>query len=156
MKFNLGCGDDIRSGYINIDKVHGAQIPEDLYRQGDITSLDWLAEDGSVDEIIALDCLEYLPVAKIHGALNNWANKLSKDGTLKILVPDCFAVSQAFVQGQFDLREYLQIIFGTQDNGDNRMSAIDTFSLVKCLEDASLTITVKRYEGVAIYVEATK
>lgn len=156
MKLNLGCGMDIRVGYLNIDKLPPNQTPADIYKQGDIANLDWLAEDNTVDEIVALDCLEYLPTNIVQSALLNWAKKLVAGGTLKILVPDCHAVAKAFSQGQLNLQEYLKIMFGTQQNNDNRLSAIDTITLLNILQEIGLTILLKRYEGVAIYVEAVK
>jgi len=156
MRLNLGCGNDVRSGCINVDRLPPNQISPDIYKQGDIQSLDWLTEDNTVEEIVALDCLEYLPINAVKSALTNWAQKLSSDGILKILVPDCYAVTQAFAQGQLSLLEYLQITFGTQDANDNRLSAIDTTTLLGMLREIGLTIILKRYEGIAIYVEATK
>ena len=156
MKLNLGCGADIRSGCINVDRLPPNQISPDIYKQGDIQSLDWLTENDTVEEIVALDCLEYLPVDTIKETLINWAQKLIAGGILKILVPDCYAVTQAFSQGQLSLAEYSQITFGTQNNNDNRLSAIDTTTLLSMLRELGLTILLKRYEGIAIYVEAKK
>ena len=157
MKLNLGCGQDLRtSGYLNIDKYPSTNLPREVYQQGDIQSLDWIVEDNTVEEIIALDCIEYLPINVIKLALLNWAAKLCQNGILKILMPDCFAVAKAFAQGQFNLDEYLQITFGKQENDDNRLSAMDMITLCNILNEAGLTITLKRYEGVAIYIEATK
>lgn len=156
MKLNIGCGTDIRSGYVNIDRLPPGQISSDVYKQGDIQSLDWMTEDGTVDEIVALDCLEYLPTNAIKQALTNWANKLIVGGILKILVPDCHAIAKSFTQGQFSLQEYSQMIFGTQEGNDNRLSIVDAVTLLSTLQEIGLTISLKRYEGVAIYVEAVK
>jgi predicted SAM-dependent methyltransferase len=156
MKVNLGCGNDMRSGYINVDKMPQGTMPPDAYRQGDIGSLDWLAEDASIEEIVALDCVEYLPVSVMRNALLNWVQKLTQGGVLKILVPDCHAVAKAFALGQFNLSEYTTIMFGTQEHGDSRLSAIDTNTLLEILTGAGLTISLKRYDGVAVYVEAIK
>ena len=156
MKLNLGCGNDIRSGYINIDRLPPGQAPPEIYRQGDIQTLDWLTEDETVDEILAIDCIEYLPTKVIGQSLANWAQKLIVEGTLKILVPDCHVIAKAFAQGQFSLSEYSQMIFGTQEGVDSRVSVIDTVTLINLLQEIGLTVTLKRYEGVAIYVEAVK
>ncbi len=156
MKLNLGCGADIRHGYINVDKLPQNQLPGDTYRQGDISSLDWLTEDNTVDEIVAIDCLEYLTMKTVPQAVTNWVKKLKVGGVLKILVPDCHSIARSFAQGQFNLAEYSQMILGTQEHGDNRLSVIDTPTLLKILENAGMTISTKRYEGVAIYVEAVK
>lgn len=156
MKLNLGCGNDVRNGHLNIDRFPPGQASPDIYRQGDIGSLDWLVEDGTVDEILAIDCLEYLPTAIIKQALTNWAQKLSSGGILKILVPDCHAIAKSFAQGQFNLQEYSQMIFGTQKGNDSRLAVIDAATLLSILKEIGLTILLKRYEGVAIYVEAIK
>lgn len=156
MRINLGCGKDIRSGYINIDRFPQGQLSQDVYRQGDIASLDWLTEDGVADEIVALNCLEYLPTKVVKQALINWVKKISVGGILKIMVPDCHAIAKAFSQGQFNLQEYSQMILGTQEGSDNRLSVIDVATLLSTLKEIGFTISLKRYEGVEIYVEATK
>lgn len=156
MRLNLGCGTDIRSNYINIDRLPQGKIPPDTYRQGDIKSLDWIAEDNTVDEIVALDCLIYLPTNAIKQTLINWAQKLSTGGILKILIPDCHLIAKSFAQGQFSLTEYSQMTLGTQEGNDNRLSIIDETTLFSILQEIGLTISLKRYEGVAIYVEAIK
>lgn len=156
MKLNLGCGADIRIGYINVDQTPQNQISPDIYRQGDMQSLDWLAENETVEEIVAIDCLIYLHNSILEQTIYNWSQKLVAGGVLKILVPDCHAIAKSFYQGQFNLKEYSQMIFGTQIDGDNRMSMIDSMTLISILEKVGLTISLKRYEGIAIYVEATK
>ena len=156
MKLNLGCGADIRNGYINIDILPPNKMPPDVYKQGDIQSLDWLVKDDNVEEILAMDCLEYLPVNAVHPAVSNWANKLVSGGIMKILVPDCHAVAKAFSIGQLNLSEYLTLMFDTHSNKDKRHSAIDVKILFEILQNLGLCISLKRYEGVAVYVEATK
>lgn len=156
MKVNLGCGNDVRPGYVNVDRLQPGQIPPDLYKQGDIQTLDWLTEDDKVDEILALDCIEYLPTDVVKQALVNWAQKLTAGGTLKILMPDCHAIAKSFAQGQFSLQEFSQMLLGTQDGNDNRLSIMDTATLLTTLQEIGLSISLKRYEGVALYVEAVK
>jgi len=155
MRLNLGCGADIRTGYINIDRSPVSASPE-LFKLGDMQTLDWLTEDGTVNEIVAIDCLEYIPFELILQTLKNWTNKLIKGGILKILVPDCHLVAKSFYLGQFNLNEFSQIIFGTQKENDTRLCVIDTNTLLNILENLGLSIILKRYEGIAIYVEAEK
>lgn len=153
MKLNLGCGKDIRNDFVNIDRL---PVKSDHYEQGDIQSLDWLVEDSTVDEILAIDCLEYLEGNKVKLAIKNWASKLSTGGVIKILVPDGHLVAKSFYQGQLSLQEYQIIMFGTREHNDDRLSVIDAVTLFEMLEECSLTITLKRYEGIAIYLEAVK
>ena len=51
MKLNLGCGQDIRHNYINVDREAVPNLPDTLFRQGDIRDLDWLCGDEYVEEI---------------------------------------------------------------------------------------------------------
>lgn len=152
-RLNLGCGNDIRNGFVNVDRLPGKA---DNYKQGDIQSLDWLVEDDSVDEIVALDCLEYISPKNIKSTLENWVKKLSTGGVMKILVPDCHLAAKSFVQGQLNIQEYQVIVFGTQEHNDNRLCLIDSAILIGMLKEFGLTISLKRYDGVAIYVEAVK
>ena len=57
MKLNLGCGDDIRLGYVNVDfrKTHPSVVEVDL------SKFPWPFADDSVDEILMLDFLEHFP-----------------------------------------------------------------------------------------------
>lgn len=155
MRLNLGCGNDVRTGYINVDRLPISAPPE-LFKLGDIQTIDWLTEDKTVEEIVALDCLEYLPLAIIPQTLANWANKLVQGGIIKILIPDCHSIAKSFTNGQFNLYEFAQMILGTQQDGDIRMSVIDTATLIDILHNVGLTVITKRYDGVAFYVEAQK
>ena len=155
MKLNLKCGNNIKPDYINID-IFPNTDNNDTYCQGDIKSLNWIVKDDTVDEILAIDCLEYLPTDMAKSALTNWTKKLTFGGTLKILVPDCHAVAKAFCHGQFNLQEFSQIIFGTRQGNDVKESIIDSVTLLSWIKEVGLTISLIRYEGIAIYLEATK
>ena len=154
MKLNLKSGNDIRLGYLNVDRFPADGVEANVYRQGDIGSLDWLVEDSQVDEIIAMDCLEHLPTDVIQSAITNWCNKLAKDGILKIMALDCYAVAKAFSQGQLNLEEFSKAILGTKN--ENKLSSIDAITLLAILKESGLDISLKRYEGISLYVEATK
>ena len=80
MKLNLGCGDDLRPGYINCDCVQlpGVDQVVDLDRPIPFA-------DDSVDEIILIDVLEH--VDDILKTMEELHRVLKKGGRLIIRVP---------------------------------------------------------------------
>jgi len=156
MKVNLGCGQDIRTDCVNIDKMPPGDFPDSIYRQGDITNIDWLTKSSSVEQIIAIDCLQYIQSDRLSSTIENWIEKLAIGGVIKILVPDCLLTAKSFYQGQISLEEYSNIVFGFRKNNDVRVSMIDAGTLINLLEKFRIKLTLKRYEGIAIYVEGVK
>ncbi len=84
MKLNLGCGDDVREGYTNVDfrETHPSVMQVDLSR------FPWPFEDGSADEILMLDFLEHFPYAQTKSILLECFRVLKPTGTVVIQVPD--------------------------------------------------------------------
>lgn len=83
MKLNLGCGNDLKPGYLNVDF---RDIPGAV--QGDLSKLPWPWKDGSVDEILMLDFLEHFPYRKTVPILQECWRILKVGGRLEIQVPD--------------------------------------------------------------------
>lgn len=54
MKLNLGCGNKIKDGWVNVDQKSPAEVIHDL------NSFPWPFEDNSFDEIEAIHVLEHL------------------------------------------------------------------------------------------------
>lgn len=81
MKLNLGCGDDIREGFSNVDitKFKGVDLIVDL----DIKEYPF--KNNSVDYILAKDVLEHLQNTDLF--LNECFRILKDDGELLIKVP---------------------------------------------------------------------
>jgi len=79
MKLNLGCGEDIRKGYVNID----CRLPADSL--WDLQLIPYQFKDSSVDEILALNVLEHLD--KPMPILFEWYRILKYRGKLIIKVP---------------------------------------------------------------------
>ncbi len=60
MKLNVGCGQDVRQGYVNVD--FRADLPGIML--ADLSILPWPFSDSTADEIMMLDFLEHFPYAK--------------------------------------------------------------------------------------------
>jgi len=152
MKLNLGCKDDIRQNYVNID-TYEDKNNNPLYRQGNFDSLDWIVEDGGVEEIVVLNALNKIPLAKLGLAMNNWSKKLKVGGVLKISIPDVYLLAKNFVNNQMASIEFLQLIYGKDEINQ---SGLDSDALLDLLKQCELSISTKRYDGMAFYVEATR
>lgn len=74
MKFNLGCGNNIKKGYINLDK-----------RQLDLNKYPYPIDDESADEIYLSHVLEHLE--DMYKCIEECYRILKKDGKLIIKVP---------------------------------------------------------------------
>lgn len=84
MKLNLGCGRDIRQGYVNIDLHPGLGVDE----VADLSKFPWFWNDESVDEILMLDFLEHFPYNQTDKILSEAWRILKMGGELTIQVPD--------------------------------------------------------------------
>jgi hypothetical protein len=82
-KVNLGCGYDLRPGYLNVDfqDFHGPDLV------GDVRSLPELPS-GRYTEIVAQDVLEHLERAETLPALQEWRRIAAPGARLVLRVPD--------------------------------------------------------------------
>jgi SAM-dependent methyltransferase len=81
MKLNLGCGTDIREGWVNLDFVHapGVDVVHDL----NVTPLPF--DDGVFDHILADNVLEHL--LHYEPVVEDCYRVLRPGGTMEIRVP---------------------------------------------------------------------
>ncbi len=81
VRLNIGCGDDVRPGYLNIDRfAQGAGIRMDASRLA--------FADRSVDEIFSSHMLEHLSKYEVPELLGEWNRVLKPGGKVEIIVPD--------------------------------------------------------------------
>lgn len=133
---NLGCGYDIRSGYLNVD-FHTFVNPDLV---ADIRNLDMLPS-GFYDEIIAQDCLEHFPRCDTEPALSEWSRLLKPGGVLKLRVPNLIGLLELFSgeerQSIKDQKTLVQCLFGTQAcEGDWHLTGFTQLLLEHYLENA--------------------
>ncbi|MCA9669715.1 MAG: glycosyltransferase, partial [Myxococcales bacterium] len=82
MKLNLGCGRDIRAGYVNVDFNPWPGV--DLV--ADFTRLP--LADRCASEIVAQDILEHISWREVKAVLGEWRRLLRPGGRLWIRTPD--------------------------------------------------------------------
>ncbi len=139
-KLNLGCGFDLREGYLNVDfqDFHGPDLV------GDVRALPMLPSD-TFDEILAIDVLEHLPRNDTVPALNEWARLLRSGGSLTLQMPDVVACGRFLVthDNDSDHQQLLGQLFGTQGyTGDFHLAGFTDITLSKLLHDAGFRSTV--------------
>jgi SAM-dependent methyltransferase len=140
LKLNLGCGRDIRNGYINIDKDIG-----DLYLDLEKAVLPF--DNGSVSEIVANQFFEH--IVNFIPLMNEIHRVLGEGGILKITVP-CSPSSEAF-QDPTHIRFFTEKTFNYFLKGDGlyedhgSVYGIKPFSwMVINKPNWMLTITLKK------------
>lgn len=84
MKLNLGCGKDIRKGYVNVDLHNDVGVD----KQCDLSKFPWPWPDGSAEEIMMLDFLEHFPYRDTDEFIVECWRVLKPYGKLVIQVPD--------------------------------------------------------------------
>ncbi len=82
LKLNLGCGKDLRQGYVNVDII-GGDVQVDLWK------FPWPWPDNGADEILMNQVLEHLP--DTYGTMAEVKRILKPGGTFKGAVPYCFS-----------------------------------------------------------------
>jgi hypothetical protein len=94
MRLNLGCGDDVKEGYVNVDfrQTHPSVM------QVDLSKFPWPFEDASSEEILMLDFLEHFPYAQTKSILLECFRILRADGTVVIQVPDATHLMRALTK----------------------------------------------------------
>ncbi|MGH2915575.1 MAG: hypothetical protein ACRDMX_11360 [Solirubrobacteraceae bacterium] len=112
-RLNLGCGFDLRDGYLNVD-IHDFHGPDLV---ADVTQLTMLS-GGFYREIVAQDVLEHLPRTTTVSVLQSWSRLLATGGRLELRVPsviDLAELMRAPERQSIEQQELLvQCLFGTQ------------------------------------------
>lgn len=95
IRLNLGCGHDLRMGYINSDLYDPAADVK-------LDSSNLPYENNSVDEILAYHIIEHFPYRQSLNTLSEWYRVLKAGGKLRIETPDLLSSCEAFAAHKND------------------------------------------------------
>ena len=92
LRLNLGCGDKILPGYINVDVVdeRGGSEPDVL---SDLRDLD-VFEDDAADEILSVHVIEHFHYWEAHDVLKEWVRVLKPGGLMVVECPNLTTACQ--------------------------------------------------------------
>ena len=108
MKLNLGSGQDIRLGYTNIDLIIGNKDIE----YGDFKNLNNCGiQPSSVDEILAINCIQYIRFNDLGNILVNWIDKLQIGGEMYIESLDSNMLGTTFTYDQKSIQDINQYLY---------------------------------------------
>jgi len=135
-RLNIGCGRDIRDGYINVD----AFPISDKVQKGNL--LDIPFPDETFDEIIALDVVEHVSWRQVPNALAEICRVLKKTGAAEIRVPELDALLDLRRAGRMTDAEYVRRIFGDQGHpGDFHATGFTEKTFIDQIKGAGLKVS---------------
>lgn len=125
MKLHLGCGKNIKEGYVNIDGF----VEGDGITKMDILNMTY--SDNSVDEILAEHLFEHIPFKDEERLFRECFRLLNDGGKLVIETPDMEWLCKKFTEGQDDFTSFYQVgsvdhYFGHGRSVDHRWGMITT------------------------------
>jgi ubiquinone/menaquinone biosynthesis C-methylase UbiE len=106
LKLNLGCSNDIKEGYLNIDLYH----KNPTVKIADVKNLDFL-DDNTVDEIIAHDILEHLPFNQSSHTIKEWCRVLAVGGIISIQTTNINEHILAFIHKKWNIYQLNYMMF---------------------------------------------
>lgn len=155
LRLNLGCGRDIRSGYINIDN---RRLPG-VDRVCDVFNLNSYAA-GSVDEIFAKDILEHCSRRNVRSVLGSWIALLKPGGIITVICPNLRLLADRWVRGELRTEQYVRQVYGEQDHdGNTHRNGFDKELLTQYLRGAgvrSIEVLDERHDNNNLIVRGRK
>jgi hypothetical protein len=110
LRLNLGCGKELKDGYVNIDY----NPVNDQVVNATFDKLPY--EDSMVDEIYTCHAFEHVLLPDIDKTLMEWRRVLKSGGKLVVIVPDFAVVAKYWAKAQVEekLRWWTYAICGSQ------------------------------------------
>lgn len=147
LRLNLGCGPDIKEGYVNIDTCP----IDDRVVKMDIRDLNY--SQGSVDEIYAKDILEHLSLDDAKKSIKNWSFICKSGGQLFIQTICWDSIIQAYYANVWDIETVNYMLFsgrnwvdGKSRNEDFHKSAYSAKLLSSILNENNFQINDIKFD----------
>lgn len=126
IKLNLGCGNDIKPGYINIDRYNNTG---NVDLKADVGDLPF--SDNSVGEIFTSHVFEHIGLNDIYSVIEEWRRVLEINGKLILRLPNLEKEVRIWLDAP-DEKKWFEVgrIFGSQSHeGNNHLCGFNPASL---------------------------
>lgn len=136
-RVNLGCGDNLMPGYLNLDLKFGHAIYplHEMYLDREGRQVELVA--GGLEEIRASHVLEHFSHRTTRAVLADWVAHLRPGGLLRIAVPDFGRIARAYAGGEA-LPVAAFVLGGQKDEHDYHQALFDEPQLRGLLEEAGI------------------
>jgi hypothetical protein len=152
MKLNLLLDNKFhtREGYLNLDPFANTGEGE-IRKRANLKELNEV-DDGEVEDLIAIDVIDYYPPVEVNQMLTLWSRKLKHGGSITIGFTDLYQLVKAVSSRVLNLEEANAAFHGTQETPWRiRRSTLSIDYVAKVLESTGLRIKIKRlYSNKAI------
>ncbi len=146
VRLNLGCGDKILPGFVNVDiaPVRKDMEPDVLCDLRDLTF-----EDGYADEVLSVHVIEHFYLWEVGGVLKEWMRVLKPGGKLILECPNLLTAAEELVRnpegilaGGKEWGKTMFVFYGDPEWKDPLMChrwGYTPQSLIKVMAEAGLT-----------------
>ena len=139
-KVNVGCGQDHKAGYLNVDfkQYHQPDVLADVRELAGFP-------DAFFEEVFACDVLEHLPRVETANVLATWNRVLAPGGRLYIRAPSVAGVIDLINHPDYQTVEkqelVIQCLFGTQaDTGDFHLTGFTDITMRNYVTQAGFRV----------------
>ncbi len=106
LRVNLGCGKDIKEGYLNID-LHSS---DSRVKVANVLNLNFI-KSNSIDEVYAKDILEHFNITDAKKALSEWSRILKFGGLLFLQTINVDKQIEAYINGIWTIEDLNHMVF---------------------------------------------
>lgn len=133
---------DFLNTHTNICPFNFIENPELVI--GNTTNLDFIADNGEVSQIIALDTIEYIPHNKVYEVISNWVGKLKVSGQLILGFVELLELCNLYHRGNIKHEDFNYLMHGSQEK--SYLIKLSSFSAPLLIENLTKQHTIKLYK----------
>ena len=115
MKVNLLYGEgDVLDTHLNINQFAKNPDGEKIIRD-DISNIDKYVDDSELEELVAIDVIDYMSIKEAPQVIENWVRKIRIGGKIILGGSDLLEICKSFSEHKIDISEANSLIHGTQE-----------------------------------------